>query len=154
MKKITSILTLICVFALSSHVFGHDIAMKKPIGVSNASYSFESNATVVSFDYEAVSNEATNFCYTPFILKANEKASFETILKSFDKDVSHILILNISSDLKNIKSNISYAIAPNKLCIEIMRRNYPIIVATPLPKHYLLPAKNITWQFGSNQYNC
>lgn len=153
MKKITSILALICVFACSSHVFAHDNGMKKPIGVSNASYSFESNATVVSFNYEAV-EVAENSSYTPFILKANRDANFETILKSFDEDVSHILILNISNDLKNIKSNISYAIAPNRLCIEIMRKSYPIILATPLPKHYLLPSKNETWCFGSNQRNC
>jgi len=127
--------------------------MKKPIGISNTSYSFESNATVVSFNYETV-EAAENASYTPFILKANRDANFETILKSFDKDVSHILILNISSDLKNIKSNISYAIAPNRLCIEIMRKSYPIILATPLPKHYLLPNKNETWCFGSNQRNC
>lgn len=154
MKKITSILALICVFACSSHVFGHESAMKKPIGINNSSYSFEQNVTVVSFNYEAVSDEATNFCYTPFILKANEKANFETILKSFDADISHILILNISNDLTNIKSNITCAIIPNRLCIEIMRKSYPIIVATPLPKHYLLPSKNETWCFGSNQYNC
>lgn len=154
MRKITSILVLICVFACSSHVFAHDNGMKKPIGISNTSYSFESNATVVSFDYEAVENEAVSFSYTPFILKGVEKVNFETILKSFDKDVSHILILNISNDLKNIKSNISYALAPNRLCIEIMRKSYPIILATPLPKHYLLPNKNETWCFGSNQRNC
>lgn len=153
MRKITSILVLICVFACSSHVFAHDNGMKKPIGISNTSYSFESNATVVSFNYETV-EAAENASYTPFILKANRDANFETILKSFDKDVSHILILNISSDLKNIKSNISYAIAPNRLCIEIMRKSYPIILATPLPKHYLLPNKNETWCFGSNQRNC
>lgn len=153
MKKITSILALICVFACSSHVFAHDNGMKKPIGISNASYSFESNATVVSFNYEAV-EVAENASYAPFILKTIEKTNFETILKSFDKDVSHILILNISNDLKNIKSNISYALAPNRLCIEIMRKSYPIILATPLPKHYLLPNKNETWYFGSNQRNC
>lgn len=153
MRKITSILTLICVFACSSHVFAHDNGMKKPIGVNNASYSFESNATVVSFNYEAV-EVAENASCTPFVLKANRDVNFETILKSFDKDVSHILILSISNDLKNIKSNISYAIAPNRLCIEIMRKSYPIILATPLPKHYLLPSKNETWCFGSNQRNC
>lgn len=155
MKKITSILILICTFACSSYVFGHENVMKKPVGIDNVNYSFEQNATVVSFNYEVLGDEATSFSFKPYVLKDYKIPALKNSLNSLDEDVSHILILNISNDyLKNIKSNITYALAPNRLCIEIMRKRYPYISATPLPKHYLLPAKNITWQFGSNQYNC
>jgi hypothetical protein len=153
MKKITSILIIIGVFACFGNVFSHDIGVKKAIGVELTINSFDQPAVIVSdFNYEAIDFTSNSITFTPYLI-SNEKANFITILESFDEDVSHILIFNTSND-KNTKCNITYAIAPNRLCIEIMLKVYPIISPTPLPKHYLLPAKNNFYRFGSNQRNC
>ncbi len=152
MKKITSIFVLICAFAFSGNVFSHDIGVKKAPGIDLTINSFDVNAVVSDFNYEAF--DVTNgISFTPYMISKTGKEKSINILKSFDEDVSHILILNISN-YKDLKYNITYAISPDILCIETMEKQYPITPDTPLPKHYLLPSENETWYFGSGQRNC
>lgn len=54
----------------------------------------------------------------------------------------------------NDSLNLHYAVIPDILYIDDLKNIYSIVKATPLPKHYLLPPKNIFWLSGNDLITC